>query len=143
MVISLIGDSTNGHPNFEYSFHLTLFNKDTNSIVIENTVLKRSLHIAPNVIFKRRITQYNEYKSSMILYISDLTHYVRGQPMLELLLDVSMSFDQSLPYTLWQQQKIPITFVETEGHISSQRRVEVNLPPFNQMALSFNLQRMQ
>jgi hypothetical protein len=131
----------NGIPNYTYSIHFTLFNNENNSIglelntsfVLENTVLNKQLN-GNSTIIKRNVPNLSTHKTPFILYITDLTNYVTGQPILELYLYTSV-------HPL-KENRIPLSFKVKKSLVDKHRRIDMPLPPLTDIHLAFNLDKM-
>lgn len=161
---------------FKYSFILTLFNTyvstvDMNSeesaeipkssFVLDHVVRDRQMYDSDkgNTIVKKTINNRNDYKTPFIMYITDVTNYERGQPKLELILDLSSAATneyakgQTLPLTdfdrmsrtnkAYNPNSIPLSFRTKTSLNNEHRKIEMPLPPIDYFEISFNLNRMR
>ena len=159
--------TTKAFHTYQYSFALTLFNSDvstvdfqtqetvdlpSNNLVYKDIVRNRHLEDSNqnNVIISKKISRINDYKSPMILYITDITNYERGQPKLELNLDISSAFSETITrdvkfvnlYRSFHPNIIHLSFQTKKSLNLEHRKIEMPLPPIDKLIISFNLDRM-
>lgn len=161
--------------HFQYSFVVTLFDSEVSTVnqetqetvdvpkdllVFKESVQNRKLKPPNknNVIIKKHIGRSHDYKVPLILYVKDLTTYERGQPMLELNLDISSAFTEraraNAPllergdtplvdvFRYYKPNIIHLSFQTRRSSNINHRQIEMPLPPLETFELSFNLERM-
>lgn len=159
--------TTKAFHTFQYSFALTLFNSDVSTVDFEtqktvdlpakNLVYKdivRNRHLESphqsNMIIHKKISRIDDHKSPLILYITDITTYERGQPLLELNLDITSAFREIVTpnmkfadlYRSLYPNIIHLSFQTKNSLNPEHRKIEMPLPPIETLAISFNLERM-
>lgn len=161
-----------GH--FQYSFTVTLFNSEISTVglhtrevvdvprqllIFKDVVRNRKLDTSnqSNIIMQRHIGRSGDYRQPLILYITDISTYERGQPKLELNLDISSSFSEKAErtrpvserssktvdiYRSYNPNVIHLSFQTKQSLNIENRMIEMPLPPLEMFTLSFNLERM-
>lgn len=163
-----------GH--YRYSFTVTLFNSELSSVglqtrevvdvprqllIFKDVVRDRKFdsYDESNIIMERHIGRSDEYRQPLILYVTDLTIYERGQPKLELNLDIATSFSEKAERTRplselentakfvdifksYKPNTIHLSFQTKRTRNIDHRKIEMPLPPLETFRISFNLERM-
>lgn len=121
----------NGFPRFLYNLDIHIFNKTTNGLIFHK-FLKDVPFENFSTFFRTSFPNHlNLLDNILILYVTDFTKYIRGQPFLELLFEAS--FNNSSNFI-----KIPLSFNVKKSLQTQHRRIKIDIMKINQLSLSFN-----
>lgn len=133
----------NQSTNHAYTFQVVLFSEQTNALMFQHVVKDAILNKGTSVLFKKSLSRADFYRSSYILYVTDMTVYKSGQPRLELNLDISSSIVRPNPNSSPQFKIINLWFKTDHTTLNpNRRRIEMPLPPLNELTISFNQIKM-